>query len=121
MKIQRIQVDDQLLDARFPVLFYPDIDFMMRSASEPKPFFYILAVKQNNAGKNSFNVMMMILYATYSYFSTWCFFYLDDTLLNISHFETYIQEFDAQLDEDFLLKALDFVKIFFPKENFCES
>jgi hypothetical protein len=50
-KVQKIQVDNQLPDSRFPVLFFPDLDFAMRNMVEHRPFFYGFLYRQNQPGK----------------------------------------------------------------------
>lgn len=111
LKMQRIQMDDQLKDARFPVLLYPDIDFIVRNLSEHhEPFFYALILRQNHTG-NIFDYKLHYNMQNFSYSN------VDDDLLNISHFEMYIREFDIQLDEDFLLQALEFFRTLIPMED----
>ena len=50
-KVQKIQIDNQLPDSRFPVMFSPDTNFTMKNIIEHRPFFYVFLYRQNQPGK----------------------------------------------------------------------
>jgi hypothetical protein len=53
LTIQTMQIDNQLHDTRFPVIFYPDVNFVMRNRSDHNPFLYGIFAKRKHPGKFS--------------------------------------------------------------------
>ncbi|XP_029655483.2 vacuolar protein sorting-associated protein 13A [Octopus sinensis] len=83
LKIQRLQVDNQLPDAYFPTVLYPlPVPAYILKKVGPKPFIEFVAMRQTIPEKNV------------------------DSMRNI---KLLIQEFNLKLDKGFMLSVLDMV------------